>query len=65
VRLLKRCYQQLSQAEQRILQLTGQDEEGKPVLQPFEHAATADADKVDAKRQRKKTVSPSDPEKLF
>jgi exodeoxyribonuclease VII small subunit len=41
VGLIKSCYQQLRQAEQRILQLTGTDEEGQPVLQPFKHEATA------------------------
>src|SRR5437870_3986498 len=40
--LLKRCYAQLRDAEQRIQLLTGVDEEGQPVLQPFQHAATAD-----------------------
>ncbi len=41
VGLIKSCYQQLRQAEQRILQLTGTDEEGQPALQPFKHEATA------------------------
>lgn len=54
VRLLKRCYQQLSQAEQRILLLTGTDENGHAVTEPFEHAATADAEKPDGKRRRKR-----------
>jgi exodeoxyribonuclease VII small subunit len=62
VQLLKRCYNQLSQAEQRILLLTGQDAEGRPVLQPFDHAPSGDADKSDGRRRRKK---PDDPEKLF
>ena len=43
VGLLKRCYGQLREAEQRILLLAGADEEGRPVTQPFLHAATADA----------------------
>jgi exodeoxyribonuclease VII small subunit len=38
VGLLKRCYTQLREAEQRILLLTGVDEEGQPILQPFPHA---------------------------
>jgi exodeoxyribonuclease VII small subunit len=42
VGLLKRCYGQLCQAEQRILLLAGVDEAGRPVTRPFEHAATAD-----------------------
>ncbi len=42
VALLRHCYQQLQQAEQRILALTGQTEDGTPVLKPFAHAATSD-----------------------
>jgi exodeoxyribonuclease VII small subunit len=45
VGLIKSCYQQLQQAEQRILLLTGVDEEHKPILQPFKHEATALAKK--------------------
>lgn len=41
VGLIKSCYQQLRQAEQRILLLTGIDEEQQPILQPFKHEATA------------------------
>jgi len=62
VQLIKHCYNQLSQAEQRILLLTGQDADGRPILQPFDHAPTADPDKNESKRRRKK---PDDPEKLF
>src|SRR5438034_2695138 len=40
VGLLKRCYAQLRQAEQRILLLTGMDAEGRPITQLFEHSAT-------------------------
>jgi exodeoxyribonuclease VII small subunit len=45
VGLIKSCYQQLRQAEQRILLLTGIDEEQQPILQPFKHEATALAKK--------------------
>jgi len=62
VGLLKRCYSQLRQAEQRIQLLTGVDDEGRPITQPFEHAAAVEADKPESKRRRKK---PEDPEKLF
>ena len=41
VGLIKSCYQQLRQAEQRIALLAGIDEEQKPILQPFKHEATA------------------------
>jgi exodeoxyribonuclease VII small subunit len=51
VGLLKRCYAQLRDAEQRILLLTGVDEEGQPVLQPFQHTATAEG-KAEIRRLR-------------
>lgn len=62
VALLKRCYLQLSDVEQRIMQLMGIDENGKPVLQEFQHAATTDTEKQEVKRKRKKT---EDSEHLF
>jgi exodeoxyribonuclease VII small subunit len=62
VNLIKRCYNQLSQAEQRIQLLTGQDATGRPALQPFDHAPTTEVDKGDGKRRRKK---PDDPDNLF
>jgi exodeoxyribonuclease VII small subunit len=40
VRLIKNCYARLRDAEQRILQLTGVDENSQPILQPFKHEAT-------------------------
>jgi len=52
--LLRRCYGQLRAAEQRILLLTGEDAEGRPVTQPFEHGAAMEAAKAEVKRQRKK-----------
>jgi exodeoxyribonuclease VII small subunit len=39
VGLLKHCYSQLRQAEQRILALTGETPDGKPVTELFEHTA--------------------------
>jgi exodeoxyribonuclease VII small subunit len=41
VGLIKSCYQQLRQAEQRVVLLTGVDDEQQPILQPFKHEATA------------------------
>jgi exodeoxyribonuclease VII small subunit len=41
VGLIKQCYAQLRQAEQRILLLTGVSEDGQPIVQPFKHEATA------------------------
>lgn len=51
--LLKRCYGQLREAEQRILLLTGVDEEGQPIAQPFEHTPAVETDKPESKRRRK------------
>ena len=51
VGLLKRCYGQLRDAEQRITLLTGTDGEGRPVTQPFEHAASIDIARADEKRR--------------
>jgi exodeoxyribonuclease VII small subunit len=41
VGLIKGCYAQLREAEQRILLVTGTDDDGRPILQPFQHAATS------------------------
>jgi exodeoxyribonuclease VII small subunit len=49
VGLLKTCYAQLQAAEQRITLLTGVDADGKPALQPFDHAASDAA--ADGKRR--------------
>jgi exodeoxyribonuclease VII small subunit len=40
VQLLRVCYGQLKDAEQKIQQLSGVTEEGKPQLQLFEHTAS-------------------------
>src|SRR5262249_45389226 len=52
VGLLKRCYGQLRQAEQRILQLSGEDPDGKPILQPFDHAPAVKSERQDAPRRK-------------
>ncbi len=51
VGLVRRCYAQLRDAEQRILLLTGADENNQPVLTPFKHEATAPA-RPDLPRRR-------------
>jgi exodeoxyribonuclease VII small subunit len=43
VALLKRCYGQLQQAEQRISLLVGVDGTGNPVTRPFGHSATVES----------------------
>ena len=45
VTLLKHCYGQLRRMEQRIVELTGQDENGNPLTKPFEHSASIAAAK--------------------
>jgi exodeoxyribonuclease VII small subunit len=40
VGLLRRCYGQLRQVEQRIVELMGQDADGQPLTRPFAHVAT-------------------------
>lgn len=62
VGLLKRCYAQLQAAEKRIMRLGGVDEEGRPIGEQFEHAATAESVRADNKHQRK---SNDEPESLF
>jgi exodeoxyribonuclease VII small subunit len=61
IHLIKRCHSQLRQAEQRILTLTGVDEEGQAVVQPFEHSATTEGTKPEAKRAKKKATEPEIP----
>ena len=61
VGLLKRCYGQLRQTEQRILQLTGVDDDGQPMTQPFAHTATVEADKKTDKRRKKESRQPEIP----
>jgi len=43
VALLKRCYGQLRQVEQKIVELTGVDGEGNPLTRPFDHSASIDS----------------------
>jgi exodeoxyribonuclease VII small subunit len=50
VTLLKLCYAQLQAAEHRITILAGLDGDGKPVLEPFDHAAS-DAPAGEPKRR--------------
>ncbi len=52
VSLLRHCYGKLRQAEQRILALTGQTEEGEPILKPFEHAAAISKNTTNRGRSR-------------
>jgi exodeoxyribonuclease VII small subunit len=60
ISLLRRCYQALERAEQKIELLTGFDRTGNPVTAPFDGTATLDAANAtpvrrSAKTNRKKT----------
>lgn len=59
ISLIKFCYQQLSQAEQRIHTLCGQDEQGRAVLQPFAHASAMESQKTEPARRPSKPNNPS------
>jgi exodeoxyribonuclease VII small subunit len=52
VGLLKSCYEKLTAAETRISLLAGVDADGNPILEPFEHTASANADNPERKRRR-------------
>lgn len=54
VGLIKDCHGRLRQAEQRILLLTGVDDNGKPLLQAFQHEATAAVKAEPIRRPRRK-----------
>lgn len=58
ITLLRRCYAQLQQAEQKILLLAGVDEEGKPIGKPFAHTAAAEPAKTETRPRRKKMPGP-------
>ncbi len=52
VSLLKTCYGQLRQAEQRIVALSGVDDEGRPVVAPFQHDSTVSDPESAVQRRR-------------
>ncbi|GAB4153692.1 MAG: hypothetical protein Tsb009_30130 [Planctomycetaceae bacterium] len=59
VGLLRNCYGLLEQAEQRVNMLLGFDDDGNPVVTPFDASATADQAKQSGagRRKKKKTSS--------
>ncbi len=57
---MKHCYAQLRDAEQKIRQLSGLTEDGKPVLQPFEHTAAVEKAKPPARRPKPDNGEPPD-----
>ena len=65
VGLLRRCYQTLEAAEQKIELLTGIDKEGNPITKPFDATATFDAPAKKKSRKTKKDVEAEDGDTLF
>jgi|SRR5580704_9204008 exodeoxyribonuclease VII small subunit len=63
ISILRRCYQALEQAEQKIELLTGFDRDGNPVTAPFDGTATLDAaDGVPARRPAKTARKKTEPD---
>ncbi len=62
VRLLVRCRTLLDGAEKKVALLTGLDDQGRPITEPFDAQATADRAAPTAPTVPGTTVSPDDPE---
>ena len=62
VGLLRQCYGQLRDAEQRVKLLAGMSEEGGADLKPFDHVASIDAAKAAVRKPAKLTRDPGIPE---
>jgi exodeoxyribonuclease VII small subunit len=62
ISLLRRCYQALERAEQKIELLTGFDRSGNPVTAPFDAAATLDPADTVKKRQTRTSRKKPEPE---
>ncbi|WP_166828650.1 exodeoxyribonuclease VII small subunit [Thalassoroseus pseudoceratinae] len=61
VKLLRKCYAVLDHTEQRIELLTRLDDDGQPVLAPFDNTGTADT-KEKSKAGRRKRASKTEDE---
>ena len=57
VGLLKRCYGLLRQAEQRILLLSGEDADGKPLVQSFDPAQSGKTERPEQLRRKRSDSS--------
>lgn len=53
VGLLRHCYGQLKDAEQRVRLLAGLTDDGRPDLQPFEHISSLETAKASVRRPGK------------
>jgi exodeoxyribonuclease VII small subunit len=55
VKLLRRCYEMLSRAEQQISLVAGIDQEGNARLEPFDSDSTGTLEEKAEKRSRRRT----------
>ncbi len=62
VGLLRQCYGQLRDAEQRVKLLAGVSEEGGADLKPFDHVASIEAAKAAVRKPAKAARDPGIPE---
>lgn len=60
VALLRQCYAQLRDAEQRVLALVGDDGEGRPILEPFETSTIGDSDLTQLPRRARRAANLDD-----
>ena len=58
VGLLRQCYGQLRDAEQRVKQLAGLAEDGTPDLRTFEHVSSIETAKASVRRTTKPPKNP-------
>lgn len=61
VGLLRQCYGQLRDAEQKVKHLAGLTDDGGPELKPFEHVASIEAAKASVRRPGKNSQEPGIP----
>src|SRR5258708_23635227 len=52
VGLLRVCWSQLKDAEQRVKMLTGTSEDGRPYLEPFEHSSAVESCAAPARKRK-------------
>lgn len=60
VTLLRRCYGQLRDAEQKVFALAGEDADGRPIIEPFERASSSDGDGLSAVPRRSRRSEGAD-----
>lgn len=62
VALLRQCYDQLRDAEQRVKVLAGAAEDGTPDLKPFDHVASIETAKAAVRKPASPVNDPGIPE---